>query len=155
MNAIKKVTQSWTYFQKGYSLYLSLPIGLFSLSINLYFIASNNVPFLRDIFQKLFPSFSTFLIFFTLIYPVGAVMGWVHYKKSKIYEVEQEITTLSNPYAREKIVPISLPTWEWFTYQVEKEGRETGLPFLNELAQEMRGIIEKSRQEVITQRHSS
>lgn len=131
---IRLIQRSWFYFQKGYGTYLALPIGLTSVATTVYYLAIQSLPALSSVF----PKFHTFLLVFPLIYPIGVIMGWLHYGKSNQFKREQEVTTLSNPYATTKIPPIALPTWTLFSHQARKEG-------LNEIADQMDAIIRRSQ----------
>jgi len=130
----KLIQRSWFYFQKGYGTYLALPIGLMSIATSAYFLAVQNIPQLT----KIFPNFYNFVIVFPLIYPVAVTIGWIHYRKTNIYQQEQEVVIHSSPYTTVKIPPISLPTWILFSTLARKEG-------LDDVADQMDDIIRRSR----------
>lgn len=130
----KLIQRSWFYFQKGYGTYLALPIGLMSVATTAYFLAVTNIPSLA----KIFPNFYNFVVIFPLIYPVAVIIGWIHYRKTSIYQQEQEVMVTSNPYSTVKIPPIALPTWTLFSFIARKEG-------LNDIADQMDEIIKRSR----------
>lgn len=134
MDFIRLLQRSWFYFQKGYGTYLALPIGLTSVATTVYYLAIKSLPILTSIF----PQFHYFLLIFPLIYPIGAVLGWLHYRKSNQYQREQEIMVTSNPYSTNRLAPISIPTWKLFSVLARKEG-------LNDLADQMDDIIRRSQ----------
>ena len=130
----KRIQRSWFYFQKGYGTYLSFPLGLMSIATSGYFLAVRNIPALAQIF----PNFYNFAVLVPLIYPVGVIIGWIHYRKTSLYQQEQEVVIASSPYTTVKITPISLPTWTLFSALARKEG-------LNDVADQMDEIIKRSR----------
>jgi len=132
---LKLLLRSWYYFQKGYSTYLALPIGLFSVSTTVYYLAIKSIPDLT----RIFPNFSSFLLIFPLVYPIGVLFGWAHFRKSKVFQTEQEIIVQSSQYTTTKITPLSLLVWTVHKAQAE----QLGLP---EVAAQMEEIIERSRQ---------
>jgi len=129
----KLFLRSWFYFQKGYATYLNLPIALISVATTLYYLAIRSLPFL----EKIFPKFHYFLLIFPAIYPIGVFLGWFHYRKSQIFQTEQEVITKSNPFSNDRLAPISLLTWTLFKAQAEELG-------LNDLAAKMDEIIQRS-----------
>ena len=135
IDLIRPLQRSWFYFQKGYGTYPALPIGLTSVDTTVYYLAIQSLPNLT----KIFPKFHNFLLIFPLIYPIGAVMGWIHYRKSNQYQQEQEIVVTSNPYSTIKIAPVSFAPWKLFSALARKEG-------LNDVADQMDEIIRRSQQ---------
>ena len=131
---IKLLLRSWFYFQKGYSTYLALPIGLFSISTTIYYLAIKSIPSLTIIF----PNFSSFILIFPLIYPIGVILGWGHFKKTNVFQTEQEIIVQSSQYTTTKITPLSLLVWTVHKAQAEDLG-------LHEVAAQMDEIIKRSR----------
>jgi len=130
----KLIQRSWFYFQKGYGTYLALPIGLMSITTTVYFLAVTNMPPLA----KIFPNFYNFVVIFPLVYPLGVIVGWIHYRKTSLFQQEQEVMIASSPYTTVKIPPISLPTWILFSFLARKEG-------LNDIADQMDEVIRRSR----------
>lgn len=130
---MKLLLRSWFYFQKGYSTYLALPIGLFSISTTIYYLAITSIPFLT----RVFPNFTSFVVIFPLIYPIGVFLGWGHYRKTRLFQTEQEIIVQSSPYTTTKITPLALLTWTLHKAQAEQLG-------LHEIAAQMGKVIERS-----------
>lgn len=130
----KLLLRSWFYFQKGYSTYLALPIGLASISTTLYYLAIKSIPYLT----RIFPNFSSFILVFPLIYPIGVILGWAHFKKTNVFQTEQEIIVQSSQYTTKQITPLSLLTWTLHKAQAEELG-------LYEIAAQMDEVIERSR----------
>ena len=128
------VIRTFYYFRTGYSIYLSLPLTLISLSTTVYYLAIQNIPILQGIFQNII----VFGVFLTLIvYPCGAVVGWVHFKRAPFYRVEQDVNVESNPYSNTKVTPVSLPQLRLFAVMARERGMVKD-------AEEMEEIIKRS-----------
>jgi len=111
-----------------------LPIGLLSISTTIYYLAIKSIPDLT----RIFPNFSSFILIFPLIYPISVILGWGHYRKTNIFQTEQEIIIQSSPYTTTKITPLALLTWTLHKAQAEQLG-------LYEVAAQMDEIIKRSR----------
>lgn len=101
--------RSWYYFRIGYSTYLSLPVALVGYASAIYYLAIENLPFLKVIF----PHFHYFIIIgLTVLGPIGVCLGWFHFKKlfKKFYWAEQDIQVESNPFHTQIVTPVNLPT---------------------------------------------
>ena len=87
--------RAWFYLRMGYSIYWAfLFMGINTLTVT-YFLAIDNVPFLKDIF----PTFTIYVIFLVVVgIPILITTGYVHYKRIPGYKSEVEVTVESNPY---------------------------------------------------------
>ena len=132
MNPLDLVIRSLYYFRNGYGIYLSLPLTLVSFTTTVYYLAIQNVPFLKGIF----PSFVLFGVVLTLfIYPAGVLIGWIHFKKMRFYRIEQEIQVESNPYSQDRLAPVMIPMWKMMVELGKREGIDVS---------EMEKILRKS-----------
>jgi len=87
--------RSWVYFRLGYGTYLTYGFSLFGTLVSVYYLMIENVPALKLIF----PSFTKFTIAAVLMgLPLGIILGHMHYKRSRAYASEQDISVESNPY---------------------------------------------------------
>ena len=115
------VFRSWYYFRNGYSTYLRFPLAFVTFISTTYYLAINNIKFLKDIF----PSFTVFAIgAIIIILPLGVLVGWLHMKKTLAYPAQMAINVESNPY-NYKIRPgkeseINWPMWQLMLKTMEK-----------------------------------
>ncbi len=106
---INFLLRSFYYFRTGYGIYLSLPLTMISLCTTVYYLAIKNMPIL----QSLFPGMLEFGVTLILVvYPIGVLAGWFHFKKAPFYRIEQAINVESNPYSQTKLAPVMIPLWE-------------------------------------------
>jgi len=97
---IRIVTRGWLYFKIGHGTYLSYLVSFAQWVIILYTLYIVQSPF-----AYIFPRLLVFALTFTLTYPLLAtIIGYIHYKRSPMYESEIEVTTEQNPF-QYKIVP--------------------------------------------------
>lgn len=90
--------RTWLYFRTGYGTYVSFALGFISFVTTVYYLAINNLPFLKIIFS----SFIRFVVFFAVVAPpVCILVGWLHIKRSRAYSSEINISTEANPYIYE------------------------------------------------------
>lgn len=137
MNPKRAITRSWFYFWMGYAKYLAFPMLIISFSSNVYNLTVKNIPFLL----RFFPKLHIFALWATVIvYPLGSILGWFHYKKSPFYKAEQEIITEASPYTTEKIPKISISNWVLFEYMARERG-------LHKAADAIKGITDFSAKE--------
>ena len=116
---INFLMRSFYYFRTGYSIYLSLPLQMISLCTTVYYLAIQNIPTLKTFF----PGFMEFaLALVVVVYPVGSVAGWFHFKKMPFYRIEQTINVESNPYSQTKLTPVMIPMWKTLMELARKEG---------------------------------
>ena len=116
---IRFLLRSFYYFRTGYSIYLSLPLAMISLTTTVYYLAIKNMPFL----QSLFPGMMEFgVTLILLVYPAGVLAGWIHFKRAPFYRVEQDINVESNPYSQNKLAPVTVPLYKLLMDWGKKEG---------------------------------
>lgn len=132
MPIINFLLRSFYYFRTGYSIYLSLPLTMISLCTTVYYLAIQNMPTLKNIFPSLL-EFGLALI--VVVYPGGALAGWLHFKKMPFYRIEQSINVDSNPYSQTKLAPVMIPMWKTLMGLAVKEGLDVS---------EMQKILEAS-----------
>ena len=85
----------WYYFRIGYGTYLTFILGIGSTLITVYYLAINNIDFLKTFF----PQFYIFSIMALVIgVPAAVMLGWFHVKGSGIFKSEQDINMEANPY---------------------------------------------------------
>lgn len=129
---INFLLRSFYYFRTGYSIYLSLPLQMISLCTTVYYLAIQNISGLKTFF----PGFIEFaLALVIVVYPIGSVAGWFHFKALPFYRIEQTINVESNPYSQTKLTPVMIPMWKTLMALAEKEGLDV---------QEMRKILEST-----------
>ena len=115
----RALLRSLFYYRIGYGVYLALPVSLFGYASSIYYLAINNIPFLKG----LFPQFHKFLFMaFIIIYPLAALIGWYHFKKSPFFKAEQDILAETNPYTVSKLPELNRPIWKIFRAQAEEYG---------------------------------
>lgn len=108
MGIINLILRSISYFRSGFSNYINYPFSLISFGTTFYYLAIQNIPFLK----AFFPSFLEFMIFTLLIvYPIGHLFGFLHYKKL-LFRTEQDIITESNQYSQQILAPIMVPMYK-------------------------------------------
>jgi hypothetical protein len=79
--------------------------------VTVYYLAIANVPFLKEVFGN-FVVFAIFTI--SVGVPISILAGYIHFKKSRAYSSEMDITTEANPWYY-KLTPgkeamLSVPT---------------------------------------------
>ncbi len=93
--------RSWFYFRVGWSTYFAFAFAAINTLVTTYYLAIEKASMLK----ALFPSFGIYVILITSIgIPVLVVIGYVHYKRSKAFQSENDILLESNPYQRRTIV---------------------------------------------------
>lgn len=95
------------YFRIAYATYLGLLLGVISFLTTTYYLAIQNIPFLKGVF----PGFIEFsIVTFFIVTPFGIGLGWWHLKHSPFYRSEQEIGVEANPYLNKKLSPVTIPS---------------------------------------------
>ncbi len=129
---LNRILRSFYYFRTGYSIYLSLPLTLINLCTTIYYLAIQNIPAVK----QFFPGFIEFgLALVVLVYPAGALAGYIHFKRAPFYKLEQAINVESNPYSQDHLTPVMIPMWRAIIALAERENIDV---------EEMRRILEKS-----------
>jgi len=95
LNLRRLLFRSWYYFRIGYGTYLSFLLGFVSTIVTVYYLAINNIPFLKLIFPT-FWLFSILALAFGV--PLAIFSGYFHFKRSQAYSSEVDIGVEANPY---------------------------------------------------------
>lgn len=100
--------RSWSYFRTGFGTYFSTPIGVLNTFLLLY-IASQQVHFIN----RFFGNFWVFICVFGTVGVLASVFaGWLHFKRSRAYSSDMEISVEANPWnwkvtpGKEKIISV-------------------------------------------------
>jgi hypothetical protein len=87
--------RAWFYFRMGYSTYLTFLLGFLTTIVTVYYLAINNISFLKLIF----PSFWLFGVLAVVIgVPLSIFMGLFHYKRTRAFASEADIGVEANPW---------------------------------------------------------
>jgi len=106
MNMNRLVPRLIYYFKTGYIQYVSYPVGFLSFASNVFYLAISSIPSLKTVF----PSFYLFLVFSLISIPAASIgFGYFHYKRSFMFQAEQDIQVESSSYSRDIILPSGLP----------------------------------------------
>ncbi len=143
------ISRLWYYFRMGYSTYLTFILGYVSTLVTVYYLAIKNAPPLLDIF----PHFAPFAVLATLIGgPLAILAGWVHFKRSRLFSSEADISTEANPYtyklppgyAKEAIYPMSLLQFRIMRKLAERDGllSDSDIAEMIELEKKIKDLLE-------------
>lgn len=81
------------YFKMGYITYLILVLGAVNVLTSTYFLAIDNVPFIKEVF----PTFEVYVLATILVaIPVVTVAGYVHFKRIGAYSAGVSIYMQNN-----------------------------------------------------------
>jgi hypothetical protein len=95
LNLRRLLFRAWYYFRIGYSTYLIFLLGFLTTIVTVYYLAINNISFLKSVF----PSFWLFGIFALVVgVPLAIFMGLFHFKRSEAFSAEVDIGVEANPY---------------------------------------------------------
>jgi hypothetical protein len=95
LNMRRLLFRAWYYFRIGYGTYLTFLLGFATTIVTVYYLAINNISFLKVIF----PSFWLFSIIFLVVgVPLSIFMGLFHLKRSIAYVSETDIGVEANPW---------------------------------------------------------
>jgi hypothetical protein len=85
----------WFYLRTGYSTYFTFIFASVNVMTVTYYLAIENLPFLKEIF----PEFSSYVISMAILgIPTLVFVGWLHYRRSRAFASEADISVTSNPY---------------------------------------------------------
>lgn len=88
--------RAWYYFRTGYSQYFAFTLALINMYTLTYYLAISDNPTLKAIF----PNFYIYAIVFTAIgFPLLALVGYSHIKRTRAFSSEMDITIESNPFS--------------------------------------------------------
>ena len=107
---LRLLFRSWFYFRTGWSTYFAFVLGAVNTLTVTYYLAVDEVPFLKEIF----PTFLHYVIVaIIIIIPTLTSIGYVHFKKSQSYKAEADIGVEANPhfYRLIKTSEVTLPLY--------------------------------------------
>jgi hypothetical protein len=105
------------YFRQGYP-HVSFPLTFVGLSTSIYYLAIENVPFLKE----LFPKFRFFLLVTGFGLAVFCGVAGFMYVNLYMYRVGSKINLYSSPYHIEIIPPVQIPLYRKVAEICEKQG---------------------------------
>jgi len=126
MKIFNLLFRSWYYFRIGYTTYLTFLVSVGMFSSTVYYLAIENIPFLK----LAFPHFVTFAMTIVLLgVPLAILVGWMHLKRSPAWKSELDISVEANPYnyflppgyVKEVFAPLYLEILRDLTKLLEKE----------------------------------
>ena len=81
------------YFRMGYAAYLIMLLGAVNVLTSTYFLAIEEVPFIKEVF----PTFEMYVITAALVaIPAVTAVGYAHYKRIGAHSAEMAISTQNN-----------------------------------------------------------
>ena len=90
-----KLFRLWFYLRTGYSTYFTFIFASVNVMTVTYYLAIENLPFLKEIF----PVFTDYILTLLIVgIPVLVLTGWLHFRRSSAFKSEAEISMESNPY---------------------------------------------------------
>jgi len=127
LNLRRLLFRSWYYFRIGYGTYLAFLLGFVSTIVTVYYLAINNIPFLKLIFPN-FGLFSILALAFGV--PLAIFSGYLHFKRSQAYSSEVDIAVEANPYyfkitpgkEKEMGIPLAIANIDLFLAMAKKLG---------------------------------
>jgi len=137
----------WFYLRTGYSTYFTFIFASINVMTVTYYLAIENLPFLKDIF----PAFSDYVITLVVVgIPILVITGWIHFRRSNAYKSEAEISFESNPYIYKlppgywikAVMPFYLQTSKMLVKILKKESiTEEELNEIHELEKTMNHLL--------------
>lgn len=93
MKAARRGFRTLFYFRTGYATYLIILLGAVNVLTSTYFLAIEEVPFIKEIF----PTFEIYVITAVLVaIPVVTVVGYAHYKRIGAHSAAMAINMQNN-----------------------------------------------------------
>lgn len=140
------VFRAWSYFRTGYGTYLAFPMGFISFISTTYYLTINNIPSLASTFPNLY---GYAIMVMLIVPPLGALIGWVHMKKSLAYSSQLYVSAESSPYSY-RMRPgveteLGWPMWMLLWGIIEKTSESMGV-----LSDDDREDIEEVRKKILT-----
>ena len=87
--------RTFFYFKTGYAVYLVLLIGAVNVLTSTYFLAIDNVPFIKEIF----PTFEMYVLTAVLVaIPIVTATGYIHFKRVGAHSANVAINMQNNIY---------------------------------------------------------
>jgi hypothetical protein len=88
--------RAWYYFRTGYSQYFAFLLALGNMYTLTYYLAISN----NATLQSVFPNFYLYAIVLTVVgFPLLALIGYYHMKRSRAFSSEMDVSVESNPYS--------------------------------------------------------
>ena len=112
------------YFRRGHSSWFAMALGFLNFIVIQYRLLIENVPFLKNIFVRLW----VFALLFIAVYvPVATLVGWIDYKRlTKPREVEADYYYVHPTYKeKEYFIPAQIITLEALIKLMKKQGMDT------------------------------
>jgi len=144
---IPKTFRLWYYLRTGYAVYFTFIFASVNVMTVTYYLAIENLPFLKQVF----PAFTDYILTILIIgIPVLVLTGWLHFRRSKAYKSEAEINIESNPYYYKVppgwwalvIMPFCLQTSKMLVKISKKEEiTEEELKEINELEKQIMHLL--------------
>lgn len=92
----RRAFRFWFYLRQGWSTYVAFAVTMVNTVTLTYYLAVENYPALG----ALFPSFGQYaLTVVSATVPLVALVGYIHYKKSRSFRSDMDVIVESNPYA--------------------------------------------------------
>lgn len=81
------------YFKTGYATYLILVMGAINVLTSTYFLAVDDIPFVKE----LFPTFEMYVMVAVIVaVPAVTITGYVHYKRIGAFSANASVATQNN-----------------------------------------------------------
>jgi hypothetical protein len=89
--------RGWFYFRTGWSIYFAFIISAINTLVLTYYLAIENISFLKEIF----PSLTHYAITLIIVgIPILVIAGYIHFKRSDAFKSEADVGIESNPHLR-------------------------------------------------------
>ena len=93
--------RSWFYFRTGWSVYFAFIFAAINTLVVTYYLAIENIPFLREVF----PTFTYYVVTAVLVgIPILVTVGYIHFKRSAGFRAETDVAIETNPHARRTLL---------------------------------------------------
>ena len=93
--------RSWFYFRTGWSVYFAFIFAAINTLVVTYYLAIENIPFLREVF----PTFTYYVVTAVLVgIPILVTVGYIHFKRSAGFKSEADVAIETNPHARRTLL---------------------------------------------------
>lgn len=134
--------RAWYYFRTGYSQYFAFILALGNMYTLTYYLAISN----NAALQAVFPNFYTYAIILTVVgFPLLAVIGYYHMKRSRAFSSEMDVTVESNPYSYKLSPGIQIECMAPLYLELLRLGRKSisGEPITDEEQRKLRELESK------------
>lgn len=137
----------WFYLRTGYAVYFTFIFASVNVMTVTYYLAIENLPFLKEVF----PAFTDYVLTLLIVgIPVLVLTGWIHFRRSTAFKSEAEINVESNPYQFKLppgwwlhvIMPFFLQTTKTLVKLSNKESlTDKDMNDINELQKKMEHLL--------------